>query len=190
MFCTVVCILTHGVIYTCLLCICSILHTCKPCSTSTLRRTASWASDAETSFRSWTTLTPTGGRAPVTARRACSHATTSRLSIGTCKGKKQAISEYIVINGPSHSHTIRLPSSPVNTRKVLWKWKRHRGMEIMTENKERNKPTERSGEATQPWCPGETIIPENRDVFMNACGPDWAVRAKERLNPSIVKHIN
>uniref|UniRef100_A0A672LS83 Growth factor receptor-bound protein 2-A n=1 Tax=Sinocyclocheilus grahami TaxID=75366 RepID=A0A672LS83_SINGR len=66
----------------------NIQHTCRPCSTSTLRRTASLASDAETSFRSWTTLTPTGGRVPVTPRRACSHATTSRLSIGTCKGKK------------------------------------------------------------------------------------------------------
>uniref|UniRef100_A0A672T7K9 SH3 domain-containing protein n=1 Tax=Sinocyclocheilus grahami TaxID=75366 RepID=A0A672T7K9_SINGR len=77
----------NWVIYTCLLCTCSIQHTCRPCSTSTLRRTESLASDAETSFRSWTTLTPTGGRAPVTARRACSHATMSRLSIGTCKEK-------------------------------------------------------------------------------------------------------
>lgn len=62
----------------------SIQRTCRRCLTSTLRRTASWASDAATSSRSWTTPTPTGGKALATARRACSRATTSRQSTKTC----------------------------------------------------------------------------------------------------------
>uniref|UniRef100_A0A8C2ZZ76 Growth factor receptor-bound protein 2b n=1 Tax=Cyclopterus lumpus TaxID=8103 RepID=A0A8C2ZZ76_CYCLU len=63
----------------------NIPHMCRRSLTSTPRRKESWASDAGTSSRSWTTPTPTGGKGAATAKRACSPATTSHLSIGTCK---------------------------------------------------------------------------------------------------------
>uniref|UniRef100_A0A4W6BI80 Growth factor receptor-bound protein 2b n=1 Tax=Lates calcarifer TaxID=8187 RepID=A0A4W6BI80_LATCA len=63
----------------------NIPHTCRRSLTLTPRRRESWVSDAATSSKSWTTLTPTGGKEAATAKRACSLATTSRPSIGTCK---------------------------------------------------------------------------------------------------------
>lgn len=54
------------------------------CLTLNPRRRASWASGAGRSSRSWTTPTPTGGKASTKDRWARSPATTSRQSTITC----------------------------------------------------------------------------------------------------------
>ena len=63
----------------------SIPHMYRLSLTLTPRRMVSWASDAETSSRSWTTLTLTGGREDATGWQACSPVTTWHQSTGTCK---------------------------------------------------------------------------------------------------------
>lgn len=60
-------------------------HMCRLSSTSTHRRKESFVSSAANSSRSWIILTPTGGKEAATARLACSPATTSSPSVGTCK---------------------------------------------------------------------------------------------------------
>ncbi len=83
-----------------LLLMCSIPRMCRRSSTLTRRRKESWVSGAATSSKSWTTPTPTGGKEAATAKRACSPATTSRLSIGTCKQSDHVYNN----NNNSHHH--------------------------------------------------------------------------------------
>ncbi|CAF95566.1 unnamed protein product, partial [Tetraodon nigroviridis] len=60
-------------------------RTCRLSLTSTPRKKESSVSNVANSSRSWIILTPTGGKEAATARRACSLATTSSPSVGTCK---------------------------------------------------------------------------------------------------------
>lgn len=84
------------------LCLHSIPHMCRHSLTLTPRRKGSWVSGAVTSSKSWTTLTPTGGKEAATAKRACSPATMSHLSTGTSKQSDHVNSNHD--NNHHHHH--------------------------------------------------------------------------------------
>lgn len=77
-------------------------------------------------------LSQPDGHVPTQLRHACQSE--------HVKERKQVISESIIINGPlTFTYNQTTLHVPVNTLKVRWKLKRRRGMETVTQNKEKTR---------------------------------------------------
>lgn len=150
-------------------------HMCRLSLTLTRRRKVSSVFVAVNSSRSWTTLTPTGGKEAAMAKQACSRATTSSPSVGTCKWSRPytrrpgspttttaTITIFIIIvldiiSSPSPSSPLAIqtlspleshPSPPVFLVKPHNKRSRQKEMQKKTDCESwRNK-----GEVVQHYC--------------------------------------